>query len=166
MADGQHSEAIGAAARQRRVRGVRNIQKQNIQNKKEFHDNVGGRGGGVGWGWGGGVGGGKGPGSSPGPGRDWLSVFRARGDRRSKPAAAPRRPRIRTAGRLKTAAPSSPKLGKAGAGSQWSSREETDGVGGHRSARGGELLRRIHAVTRGSRRSPPPPRSAGRQAPA
>ena len=48
---------------------------------------------------------------------------------------------------LKTAAPSSPRLGKAGAGSQWSSREETDGVGGHRSARGGELLRRIHAVT-------------------
>ena len=34
--------------------------------------------------------------------------------------------------RLKTAAPSSPKLGKAGAGSQWSSHEETDSVGGHR----------------------------------
>ena len=27
VADGQHSEAIGVAARQRRVRGVRNIQK-------------------------------------------------------------------------------------------------------------------------------------------
>jgi len=31
VADGQHSEAIGAAARQRRVRGVRNI-----QNKQEY----------------------------------------------------------------------------------------------------------------------------------
>ena len=52
--------------------------------------------------------------------------------------------------RLKTAAPSSLKLGKAGAGSQWSSREEidSDGVGGHCSARGRELLRRIHAITR------------------
>ena len=84
----------------------------------------------MGVGWGGG--GGKGPGSSPGPGRDWLSVFRARGDRRSKPAAAPRRPRIRTASRLKTAAPSSPTLGKAGADSQWPSREETNSVSSRR----------------------------------
>ena len=36
VADGQHSEAIGAAARHRRVRGVRNIQKQSIQNEKEY----------------------------------------------------------------------------------------------------------------------------------
>ena len=125
VADGQHSEAIGAAARQRRVRGVRNIQKQISKIRKNTA---------IMWGegevrWGGG---GKGPGSSPGSGRDWLSVFRARGDRRSKPAAAPRRPRIRTAGRLKTAAPSSPTLGKAGADSQWSSREETNSVSSRR----------------------------------
>ena len=56
--------------------------------------------------------------------------------------------------------PSSLKLGKAGAGSQCSSREETDGVGGHRSlsARGGELLR-IRAVTH----SPKPVASAPRR---
>ena len=114
MADGQHSEAIGAAARQRRVRGVRNIQEQSIQNKKEYSDDDG---------------------MQKSRQRSWAGeglVVSARGDRRSKPAAAPRRPRIRTASRLKTAAPSSPTLGKAGADSQWPSREETNSVSSRR----------------------------------
>ena len=52
--------------------------------------------------------------------------------------------------RSKPSASSSLELGEADAGSQWSAREETDGVGGHRhgGARGGELKRLLQAPLR------------------
>ena len=52
--------------------------------------------------------------------------------------------------RSKPSASSSLELGEADAGSQWSAREETDGIGGHRrgGARGGELKRLLQAPLR------------------